>query len=82
MGHFTNILRYAKPYKKYAIGHVIANVFYALFGTLSFIALKPMLDVIFKKNVDPSGKEIISAIVKKPEYTGFKNILLILLKIS
>ncbi|MGB5417903.1 ABC transporter ATP-binding protein [Algibacter sp.] len=66
MGHFTNILRYAKPYKKYAIGHVIANVFYALFGTLSFIALKPMLDVIFDKE-----RQVPKSI---PEYTGFNNI--------
>ena len=50
MSHFTNILRYAKPYKKFAIGHIISNVFFALFGTLSFVALKPMLDVIFKKD--------------------------------
>ena len=49
MNHFLNILRYAKPYKRYAVGHIISNVFYALFGTLSFVALKPMLDVIFKK---------------------------------
>jgi len=62
MSHFTNILQYAKPYKKFAIGHIIANVFYALFGTLSFIALKPMLDVIFDK-----GKVAPKAI---PEYTG------------
>jgi len=49
MSHFSNILRYAKPYKKYAVGHIISNVFFALFGTLSFVALKPMLDVIFKQ---------------------------------
>jgi subfamily B ATP-binding cassette protein MsbA len=48
MNHFLNILRYAKPYKRFAIGHIISNVFFALFGTLSFVALKPMLDVIFK----------------------------------
>ena len=53
MSHFTNILKYAKPYKKYALGHIISNIFYALFGTLSFIALKPMLDVIFDKNKQP-----------------------------
>jgi subfamily B ATP-binding cassette protein MsbA len=66
VGHFTNILKYAKPYKKYAIGHVISNVFYALFGTLSFIALKPMLDVIFdKETLAPKSF---------PEFTGLSNI--------
>ena len=66
MSNFTNILRYAKPYKKYAIGHIISNIFYALFGTLSFIALKPMLDVIFDKK-----KQSLNSV---PEYTGLNNI--------
>jgi subfamily B ATP-binding cassette protein MsbA len=66
MNHFYNILRYAKPYKKYAIGHIISNVFFALFGTLSFVALKPMLDVIFKTSkVAPTTK---------PAYSGLSNI--------
>ncbi len=66
MNHFYNILRYAKPYKRYAIGHIISNVFFALFGTLSFVSLKPMLDVIFKTE---------KAVPKvKPVYTGLKDI--------
>lgn len=74
MNHFVNILRYAKPYKSYAIGHIISNVFFALFGTLSFVALKPMLDVIFKENVDPCGKEIAAAEITKPVFEGLLNI--------
>ncbi|NNF85295.1 MAG: ABC transporter ATP-binding protein [Winogradskyella sp.] len=66
MHHFLNILRYAKPYKSFAIGHIIANIFFALFGTLSFVALKPMLDVIFKQ------ENIF--LDKKPEWTGLMNI--------
>ena len=62
MSHFTNILKYAKPYKRYAIGHIIANVFFALFGTLSFVALMPMLTVIFEQD-----KPVPSI---KPEYSG------------
>jgi ATP-binding cassette, subfamily B, bacterial MsbA len=65
MNHFRNILRYAIPYKSYAIGHIISNVFFALFGALSFIALIPMLDVLFKEKA-PSEDEII----KKPIYQG------------
>ncbi|MFI1771580.1 ABC transporter ATP-binding protein [Thalassobellus citreus] len=61
MNHFYNILKYAKPYKRFAIGHIISNVFFALFGTLSFVALKPMLDVIFKKEKEaPTVKPIFS----------------------
>jgi len=67
MNHFRNILRYAIPYKNYAIGHIISNVFFALFGALSFIALIPMLDVLFKeKEKDTSSKLII----EKPVYEG------------
>ncbi|XCF05677.1 ABC transporter ATP-binding protein [Tamlana crocina] len=63
MNHFYNILRYAKPYKSYAFGHIISNVFYALFGTLSFIALIPMLDILFEK------KDEVTQIAK-PVYDG------------
>lgn len=74
MNHFFNILRYAKPYKRFAIGHIISNVFFALFGTLSFISLKPMLDVIFKKNTDPCTNEIIVKNIEKPVYENFSKI--------
>ena len=74
MNHFLNILRYAKPYKKFAIGHIISNVFFALFGTLSFVALKPMLDVIFKKNVDPGGEPIAFIAPVKPVYEDLTKI--------
>lgn len=66
MNQFLNILKYAKPYKKYALGHIIANVFFALFSTLSMIALKPMLDVIFKQKKEP--------ILIKPIYQGISKI--------
>ena len=66
MNHFLNILQYAKPYKRYAIGHIISNIFFALFGTLSFVALKPMLDVIFEKDKE--------APITKPIYTNLMEI--------
>ncbi len=65
MNYFKQILRFAKPYKKYAILNAISNVFYALFSTLSFIAFIPMLDVLFKKTVP---------VYTKPVYTGIGNI--------
>lgn len=66
MNQFLNILKYAKPYKNYALGHIISNVLYALFGALSFIALIPMLDILFEKN-----QEKISV---KPIYQGFSSL--------
>jgi len=62
MKYFKKILKYARPYKVYAILNIIANVFYALFGALSFIALIPMLDVLFKRDKEP--------ITVKPVYDG------------
>jgi len=62
MEYFKKILRFALPYKKYAILNIIFNVFYALFSALSFIALIPMLDVLFEQDK-------IKA-VKEPVYTG------------
>ncbi len=66
MNQFLNVLKYAKPYKRYALGHIISNVFFALFSTLSMIALKPMLDVIFKQ------KEQIRIV--KPVYQGISKL--------
>ncbi|NEV94031.1 ABC transporter ATP-binding protein [Psychroflexus sp. YR1-1] len=63
MTYFKKILRFAKPYKKYAILNIIANAFYALFSALSFIALIPMLDVLFKGS--DAGK-----ITEPPVYSG------------
>ena len=70
MTHFLNILRYAKPYKRYAVGHIISNIFFALFGTLSFVALKPMLDVIFEKNKNvPTAKPIYTNLMEIGDFT-------------
>lgn len=47
MTYFRKILRFAKPYKTFAILNIIANIFYALFSTLAMISLFPMLKVLF-----------------------------------
>ncbi|MGX1024774.1 ABC transporter ATP-binding protein [Psychroflexus sp. MBR-150] len=66
MNYFKKIIRFAKPYKAYAVGNIIANIFYALFSALSFVALIPMLDVLFG--------ETQKALTQKPEYTGLSNL--------
>ena len=63
MNYFKKILRFAKPYKKYAVLNIIANIFYALFSALSFIALIPMLDVLFRGKDAPK-------ITEPPVYNG------------
>ncbi|MEL6810744.1 MAG: ABC transporter ATP-binding protein [Bacteroidota bacterium] len=65
MKYFKKILRYAMPYKGYAWMNIISNVFYALFGTLAFVSLMPMLNVLFG-----TSKKITVA----PIYIGISDI--------
>ncbi len=65
MDYFKKILRFAKPYSRYGYLNIFFNVLYALFSALSFAALIPMLDVLFK----PEKKVYI-----KPIYEGIRHI--------
>ena len=65
MKYFKKILRYALPYKRYAWLNIISNVFYALFGTLAFVSLMPMLKVLFD-----NSKQVTVA----PVYEGIGSI--------
>ncbi len=49
------------PYKGYGILNIICNIFYALFSTLGFVALIPMLQVLFDKT---------KTVTQKPEWQG------------
>ena len=75
MNYFKEILKYAKPYKSYAFLNIISNVFYALFGALSFVSLIPMLDVLFDKtqavNVAPSWEGINNTMDYIKGYLGY-----------
>ncbi len=63
MNYFKQILRFATPYKGYALLNIIANILYALFSGLSFMVLMPLLKVLF-------DKEAIR-ITEEPTYNGF-----------
>ena len=47
MKYIKKIFPFVLPYKKYAFLNIFANIFYALFSTLSMVALIPMLKVMF-----------------------------------
>lgn len=49
MSYYKKIYRFAKPYKRYIYLNVFFNVLYALFSALSFVALIPMITVLFKE---------------------------------
>ncbi|MDX1769579.1 MAG: ABC transporter ATP-binding protein [Arenibacter troitsensis] len=61
MEYFKKILRFANPYRKYGFLNIFFNILYALFSALSFAALIPMLDVLFK----PEEKILV-----EPVYEG------------
>jgi len=68
MNYFKQILRFAKPYKTYAVLNIISNIFYALFGTLSMISLFPMLKVLFGDTKSVSIKPVWEGIGKVTSY--------------
>ncbi|WP_299185237.1 ABC transporter ATP-binding protein [uncultured Aquimarina sp.] len=68
MNYFKQILRFAKPYRLYAILNIISNIFYALFGTLAMVSLFPMLNVLFDKTKRVSQEPEWNGIFKIREY--------------
>lgn len=47
MNNFKKIFPFIIPYKKYAYLNIFFNILYAFFSTLSFMALIPMMQVLF-----------------------------------
>ncbi|QBA64456.1 ABC transporter ATP-binding protein [Muriicola soli] len=65
MNYFKKILRFATPYKKFAYLNIFFNILYALFSALSFVALIPMLKVLFNQT---------TKIYTEPTYQGIGNL--------
>lgn len=61
--NLIKIIPFIKPYKSNVVWNVIYNIMYALFSTLSFISLIPMMKVLFnnteKVTVEPTYKGIL-----------------------
>lgn len=53
MSPIKHILRYALPYKGYIALNIVFNILYALFNAISFLALMPMLEVLFGNKKAP-----------------------------
>ena len=65
MEYLKKFYRFIIPYKKYAYLNIFFNILYALFSTLSFVALIPVLKVIFGDKRETYAK---------PIYEGLGNI--------
>ena len=62
MDYIKKLSRFIIPYKRYAVLNIIANVFYALFGTLAMVSLMPMINILFGE----TKTEFV-----KPEFLSF-----------
>ena len=65
MNYFKKILRFARPYSKFAWLNILFNILYAIFNVLSVLAFIPVLGILF-------GRE--EKISHKPVFTGIKGI--------
>ena len=65
MNNFKRFLAYVKPYRLQAFTAIFLNVFYALFTTLSFVVLMPMLNVLFSET---------RQVYEKPKFPGIEKL--------
>lgn len=76
MSNFKKIIPFVKPYKKYAYLNIFFNVLFALFSTLSFISLIPMMQVLFdqtkKKTAEPTYKGIFEIRSYLEDFMSYK----------
>lgn len=63
---FFKILKFALPYKRFAFLNIVFNIFYAIFNTLSFVMLIPMLNVMFDQT---------KVVTTEPKYEGIGKLL-------
>ncbi len=66
--YFKKIFRFAEPYKKYMWLNIFFNILYALFSALSFVALIPMLTVMFGDEEKLYKKPVYQDIFSLKEY--------------
>jgi len=65
MNYFKKILKYAKPYSKYAWLNVLFNTLYAIFNVLSVLGFIPVLGILFGKD---------EKVLEMPAYTGISSL--------
>lgn len=51
MNYFFKILRFGLPYKRFALLNVLFNFLYAIFSALAYVAMIPMMQILFGSTV-------------------------------
>ncbi len=65
MKYFRRVLKFAIPFKKYAILNIISNIFYSIFSLISIVIMMPVLGILF------GSQDIVNV---KPVYDGIFSI--------
>jgi subfamily B ATP-binding cassette protein MsbA len=68
MNNFKRIFPFVIPYKKYAYMNIFFNVLYALFSTLSFVSLIPMMQVLFDQTKRNTATPVYKGIWELKKY--------------
>ena len=68
MNNFKKIFPFVIPYKKYAYMNIFFNVLYALFSTLSFVSLIPMMQVLFDQTKRNTAMPVYKGIWELKKY--------------
>lgn len=68
MDYIKKLIPFALPYKRYAYLNILFNILYALFSTLSFVALIPVFKVIFSNQREIAQKPIWNGLTEIKSY--------------
>ena len=66
--NLKKIIPYTKPYKTNIVWNIVFNILYALFSSLSFIALIPMMQVLFAETENVPVKPVYTNIFEITSY--------------
>jgi len=62
MDYLKKLARFVLPYKRFAVLTILSNIFFALFSTLSMVALSPMINVLFDEARRVTAEPVYSGI--------------------
>ena len=68
MDYFKKIILFALPYKRFAFLNIVFNILSAFFSALSFVALIPMLNVLFDKTPKVDVEPVYTGIFDLQNY--------------
>ena len=68
MNYFLKILRFGIPYRRYAFLNIFFNIFYALFSAMAYIAMIPMMQILFGTTQKTYIKPKFQGLTKKKSF--------------